>query len=203
MTSRASGLPGKEQSSQEDARRVEIVLETERLLLRRMSPEDAPFVLQLVNDPAWLRFIGDKGVHDLEDARKYVRSGPMDMYGRLGFGMYLVERRSDRVAIGFCGLVKRDTLDQPDVGFALLPEFRRQGYAREAASAVVDHAWRTLGLDRLFAIASPDNAASIRLLGKLGFEFQEMLRLSETDEVSLFAAASPGRKVADGGKETR
>lgn len=175
-----------------------IVLETERLILRRLSPEDAPFIFELVNDPAWLRFIGDRGVHSLEDARNYIRDGPMDMYARLGFGMYLVERCSDRAAVGICGLVKRDTLEYPDVGFALHPRFRGRGYARESASAVVNHAWRVLDLERLLAIASPENEASIRLLGKLGFAFQEVLRQSDTDEVNLFSAANPVRRTGRG-----
>ncbi|HEX9149125.1 MAG TPA: GNAT family N-acetyltransferase [Thermoanaerobaculia bacterium] len=167
------------------------VLETERLFLRKLTLEDAPFILELVNDPSWLRFIGDKGVRNLEDARDYIRNGPMDMYARLGFGMYLVERKSDRAAVGICGLTKRDFLDRPDVGFALLPQFRLQGYARESAAAVVEHAWKTLGLDRLLAITSPENVVSIRLLDKLGFVFQRMLRQSPTDRVSLFEAANP------------
>lgn len=170
-----------------------IVLETERLFLRKLSLEDAPFIFELVNDPSWLRFIGDKGVRNLDDARDYIRNGPMDMYARMGYGTYLVERKNDRAAVGICGLTKRDFLNRPDLGFALLPQFRLQGYARESAAAVVEYAWQTLALDRLLAITSPENVVSIRLLDKLGFTFQRVLRLSPTDHVSLFEAVNPAR----------
>jgi len=165
------------------------VLETERLILRRLSEDDGEFILRLVNDPSWLLFIGDKGVRTLEDARNYIVTGPMDMYARLGFGLYLAERKSDAAPIGICGLIKRDTLEDVDIGFALLPDFRRQGYAREAAAAVMEHAGRAFGLRRLVAITSPENEPSIRLLERLGLRFETTLRLAgDAHDVSLFAA---------------
>src|SRR6266404_4654618 len=165
------------------------VLETERLTLRRLSLDDGAFILRLLNDPSWLRFIGDKGVKTLADARNYILTGPMAMYARLGFGLYLTERKSDAAPIGICGLIKRDTLEDVDIGFAFLPDFRRKGYAREAAAAVMAHARSAFGLRRLVAITSPDNEASIRLLEKLGLRFEATVSLAgDSHEVSLFAA---------------
>ena len=165
------------------------VLETERLILRRLSVDDGAFILGLVNDPAWQRFIGDKGVRNLEDARNYIVTGPMDMYARLGFGLYLTERKSDAEPIGICGLIKRDALQDVDIGFAFLPDFRGKGYAREAAAAVMEHARSAFGLRRLVAITSPDNEASIRLLEKLGLRFEATVSLAgDSHDVSLFAA---------------
>ena len=165
------------------------VLETQRLILRRLSVDDGAFILGLLNDPAWLRFIGDKGVRNLEDARNYIVTGPMDMYARLGFGLYLTERKSDGAPIGICGLIKRDALEDVDIGFAFLPDFRGKGYAREAAAAVMEHARSAFGLRRLVAITSPDNEASIRLLEKLGLRFETTMSLADdSHEVSLFAA---------------
>jgi len=163
------------------------VLETDRLVLRRLSVDDGAFILGLLNDPAWLRFIGDKGVRTLEDARNYIRAGPMDLYARFGFGLYLTERKSDSAPIGICGLIKRDALEDVDIGFAFLPEFRRKGYAREAAAAVMEHARNALRLRRLVAITAPDNEASIRLLEKLGLRFETRMSLpGDSHEVSLF-----------------
>ena len=163
------------------------VLETERLILRRLSVDDGAFILGLLNDPAWLRFIGDKGVRNLEDARN-ILTGPMDMYARLGFGLYLTERKLDSAPVGICGLIKRDALEDVDIGFAFLPDFRRKGYAREAAAAVMEHARSSFGLRRLVAITSPDNEASIRLLEKLGLRFEATVSLAgDSHDVSLFA----------------
>ena len=163
------------------------VLETERLVLRPLTLDDAPFVLELLNDPDWLRFIGDKGVRTLGDARHYIETGPFDSYTKNGFGMLLVERRTDRAPAGLCGLVRRDTLPGPDLGYALLPSYRGLGYAREAAEAVLQFARETARLDRIHAITNPTNARSIGVLEHFGFRFERMLRLSETDEVRLYA----------------
>jgi ribosomal-protein-alanine N-acetyltransferase len=168
------------------------VLETERLVLRRFTVEDDAFVLELLSDPAWLRFIGDKGVKTLSDASDYLLKGPIDMYERLGFGAYLTERKSDGVPMGLCGLIKRDALDDVDLGFAFLPPFRAMGYAYEAASAVMAYGKRAFGLTRIVAITSPDNVMSARLLEKLGFSFERMFSLGEGGpEVRLFGASLP------------
>ena len=122
------------------------VLDTNRLILRRLTLNDAEFIYRLVNDPSWLRFIGDKNVHDLDGARRYLREGPLDMYERFGFGMYRVEERDTGTPAGMCGLIKRDTLPDADVGYAFLPEFRGKGYAYEAAAAVLAYGNRVFGL---------------------------------------------------------
>lgn len=157
-------------------------------MLRHLSPEDAEFILQLVNEPSWLRFIGDKGVRTIEDARNYISQGPMEMYSRLGFGLYLVELKEEGRSIGMCGLIKRDSLEDVDIGFAFLPKFWGQGYAHESASAVMAYGKSAFGLNRLLAITSPDNYDSVRLLEKLGFKFERMLKLNgDSQEVKLFS----------------
>lgn len=165
------------------------VLETDRLRLRRLSTADAAFILALLNEPSWLRFIGDKGVRTLDDARRYILSGPMDSYRRLGFGMYLVELKDGGTLIGICGLVKRDSLEDVDIGFAFLPQFWGMGYAYESASAVMAFGRNVLGLSRIVAVTAPDNDGSVRVLEKLGLRFHKAVRLSEDDkEISLFAS---------------
>jgi len=163
-----------------------VILETERLTLRRLHTDDAPFALRLVNEPSWLEHIGDKGVKTLEDAGNYLLTGPLDMYERLGHGMWMVELRSNKEPIGFCGLIKRDTLDDVDIGFALLPEFCRQGYAFEAAAATLEYAQTQLGLSRIVAITSQENKASGSLLEKLGFEFNKLLEPGSGDDALKF-----------------
>jgi len=155
------------------------ILETERLLLRTMSIDDAEFYLRLVNEPTWLQFIGNKGVYTLENARTAILQGPVDMFDRLGFCLYLVELKSDSTPIGLCGLIKRDTLDDVDIGFAFFPEYCGQGYGYESASAVVQYGKNEIGLKRLVAIVAPDNAHSIRLIEKLGMKFERLLKLKD------------------------
>lgn len=163
------------------------ILETDRLILRRLSSEDAEFILQLLNEPSWLRFIGDKGVRTIEDARAYILKGPVEMYSRLGFGLYLVELKGEASSIGVCGLIKRDSLEEVDIGFAFLPRFWGKGYAYESASAVMAYGKRIFGLTRLAAITSSDNYVSAGLLEKLGFNFERMIKLSDDgEEVRLF-----------------
>ena len=154
------------------------VLQTGRMALRRLTPADAPFIRDLVNEPSWIRFIGDRGVRTEEDARAYLLKGPIAMYERHGFGLWLCEAKATGEALGICGLIKRDTLDDVDLGFAFLPRHWGQGYAHEAAAAVLDYGRAVLELDRIVAITSPDNVPSIRLLEKLG------LRLERTFEIA-------------------
>jgi [ribosomal protein S5]-alanine N-acetyltransferase len=165
------------------------VLETERLILRRLTFGDSKFIFELLNDPSWLRFIGDKGVRTLDDARDYILKNPVAMYKRLGFGLYLVELKGEGISIGICGLIKRDSLEDVDIGFAFLPKFWGKGYAYESASAVMDHGRKTFGLNRIVAITSRDNHDSAKLLKKLGFGFERIVKLSDDSErVSLFAS---------------
>jgi len=141
-----------------------------------------------LNQPSFLRFIGDKGVRTLENARGYILNGPVDMYNRLGFGLYLTELKEGGVPVGICGLIKRDALEDVDIGFAFLPKFWAEGYAYESTSAVMAYGKDVLGLKRIVAITSPDNHASARLLEKLGLRFERMIRLAEdANEVRLFA----------------
>ena len=167
-----------------------IVLETARLYLRRLTVDDAPFILELLNDPDWLKFIGDKGVRTLDAARDYLRNGPIAMYERHGFGLYLVEMKAGHIPIGMCGLIKRDSLVDVDVGFAFLPSYRARGYAHESTSAVLAHGKRDFGLKRIVAIASPGNAKSIALLEKLGMQAEKTVKLDgDHHDVVLYAIA--------------
>jgi RimJ/RimL family protein N-acetyltransferase len=162
--------------------------DTARLRLRELVEDDAAFILELVNDPSWLRYIGDKGVRDLVGARAYIDKGPRASYAQHGFGLWRVERLADGEAIGLCGLIKRETLDAVDIGFAFLPAHTGQGHGFEAANAVVQYARTVLRLPRLVAIVSPDNRASIRVLEKLGLQFQKTFKMSaDAPDTALFA----------------
>jgi ribosomal-protein-alanine N-acetyltransferase len=165
------------------------VLETDRLALRKLALDDAGFILDLLNDPAFLRYVGDKGVRTQEEACRYILDGPVDSYERFGFGLYLVTVKETGARIGICGLLKRETLPDVDVGFAFLPAFRSKGYATESASAVVAYGRDVLGLRRLVAITTPDNDGSMRVLEKIGFRFERMIRLTdEGSPLTLFAS---------------
>lgn len=164
------------------------ILETSRLALRQVQIDDAEFILQLLNEPAWLQFIGDRGVRTIDDARSYILKGPIEMYARLGFGLYLVELKDGSIPIGLCGLLKREFLDDADIGFAFLQQQWKKGYAYEAAFAMTAYAAGTLKMKRLAAITSLDNDRSIILLEKLGFKFERIMNYPGTeDNVRLFA----------------
>jgi len=164
------------------------ILETDRLIVRHVTIDDAEFILGLLNEPSWLRFIGDKGVRTLDDARDYILNGPVESYRRFGFGLYLTQQKSDGTPIGLCGLLKRDVLPDADIGFAFLPAFWGKGYAHEAAVAVLEHGRTALGLNRIVAVTNPNNESSIRLLEKLGMRLDGTARLSEAGpELKLFA----------------
>jgi RimJ/RimL family protein N-acetyltransferase len=164
------------------------VLETERLSLRQLTPADAPFIMELVNEPSWLRFIGDKNVHCIADAERYIAEGPASSYGKHGFGLWLTETRAARTPVGICGLIKRDTLPHVDIGFAFLPRFWNQGYAYEAARATLDYARDTLGIARVVAVTLAENVSSIRLLERLGLRAAGAIRLADDgEELVLYA----------------
>ncbi len=164
-------------------------IETERLSLRPLTVDDAPFILTLLNEPSFVRYIGDKKVRNIEDARRYILSGPVASYGRNGFGLYLVQLKEAQTPIGMCGLIRREGLPEPDIGFAYLPAFWRKGLAHEAAVAVLNDARERLRLQRILAITSPDNDASIKLLERLGFEFEREMKLApDQDPIKLFGA---------------
>jgi RimJ/RimL family protein N-acetyltransferase len=170
-----------------------IVCETARLRLRYLTLQDAAFILELLNETEFIRNIGDRGIRTLEDARGYIQSGTVTGYHNGGLGLLLVELKQDGTPVGVCGLLKRDYLQNVDVGFALHESFRGQGYAFEAAEAVIRRGRDALGLERIVAITSPDNHASIKLLRRLGLEFERTLRAPDVNrETSLFAPPTPG-----------
>ena len=166
-----------------------MILETHRLRLRRLSVDDAGFVLRLLNEPSFIQNIGDRGVRAVEDAQAYILNGPVASYEKHGFGLWMVETKECETHIGICGLLKREVLEDVDIGYALLPEFWSKGYALESASGVLSYAREKLGLNRVVAVVNPKNQSSIRLLEKLGFAFEKMVRLSaDAPEIKLYAA---------------
>ena len=168
-------------------------LETSRLILRRLDFDDAPFVVTLLNEPSYIANIGDKQVRSIDDAHRYLREGPMAMYEKHGFGLWRTARKSDGAAVGMCGLLKRDTLPDVDIGYAFLPAHWGQGYAHEAADATLRHGARKFGLKRVIGVVSEGNAGSIRVLEKLGMSFERMYPMrADEPEVRLY-----GRSLND------
>lgn len=164
------------------------ILDTARLRLRTLTLDDAAIYLQVLNTPLFIRWIGDRQIRTEAQAREALAVGPLSMQSMRGFSLYLVERKSDGAAIGMCGLIKRDTLDDVDLGYAYLPEYAGQGYASEAAAGVLLHA-KSLGLTRVVAITSPGNAASDAVLRRVGMCFEKMVKLTPEDTgTQLFAA---------------
>jgi RimJ/RimL family protein N-acetyltransferase len=159
-----------------------ILFETERLVLRRLHLGDAEFILRLLNEPSWLQYIGDRNVHSIEDAQKYLTDSTLAMYERYGFGLFLAETIDKQEPIGLCGLIKRESLEDVDLGFAFLPAFWGKGYALEAAAATVTYGMATHHLSRILAITLENNAPCIRLLKKLGFGFEKSILLAEGSE---------------------
>jgi RimJ/RimL family protein N-acetyltransferase/transcriptional antiterminator Rof (Rho-off) len=170
------------------ARAPRVVLETERLVLRELGLDDAEFVLRLTNEPSFLEFIGDKGVRTLDDARNYIVTGPLDSYRRHGHGLLLVRLKEGGEPIGTCGILRKDWLDAPDIGYAFLPSCWGRGYAQEAAAAVLEHGRRACSLGRIVAVVTPHNTASIRLLEKLGMRLESTVVDPRSGEpLALFA----------------
>ena len=174
-----------------------IRLKTARLILRPLEAADAPFTLALLNDPEYIRFIGDKGARDLDAARRYIEQGPQRMYADHGMGLLAVELQSNGAPIGMCGLIRRPVLADVDLGFALLAPYRSRGYALEASRAVLEHGRRSLGLRRVVAIVVPHNRDSIELLLRLGMERIESIRLpGDPAELDLYAINLSAASVA-------
>ncbi|NQU29288.1 MAG: GNAT family N-acetyltransferase [Anaerolineae bacterium] len=164
-----------------------LMIETERLILSEFSSNDAPFILEMLNDPAWLQFIGDRGVKTLDDARDYIVNKLQKSFKELGFGMLIVKLKDGGISIGTCGLLKRDYLEDLDLGFAFLPEFRAKGYAYEAASATIEYGKKNLGLKHILAFTDADNSASINLIKKLGLGFERLIDFPDDDaEIQLY-----------------
>jgi RimJ/RimL family protein N-acetyltransferase len=161
------------------------ILQTSRLVVRKFNIDDAPFMLKLLNEPTWIRYIGDRNVRTLEDAEKYLQDGALKNYKDYGFGFYCVSHRDTGLPIGTCGFTKRHFLEHPDFGFAFLPEFTGQGYAIETAVATMAYAEEVLKLERLVAITTPDNIRSIHLLIRIGFRFEKAI-IVEGEELFQF-----------------
>jgi RimJ/RimL family protein N-acetyltransferase len=171
------------------------ILDTERLRLRTIEIDDAAFYYELVNDPTWLEFIGDKGIRSLDDARTAIIDGPRAMQQRCGHSLYVMERKSDGRALGLCGLIRRDTLPDADIGYAIRPEFFGQGYTHEAAVAVLAHA-RALGMQRVLGLTDPGNVNSIALLHKLGLTLVETRPLPPNDRpTNIYAIEFPSTLI--------
>jgi RimJ/RimL family protein N-acetyltransferase len=169
------------------------VLQTARLSLRHFDRADATFIFELLNEPSWLQYIGDKGIKTLGDAERYLEDGPVAMYARLGFGLYLVELTKGGESLGMCGLIKRDTLEDVDLGFAFLSRFWGNSYAYESAAAVMSYAKTRLGIDRLLAITAPNNEASSKLLRKLGFALDRLISATGgCQDLMLYSITLPG-----------
>lgn len=165
------------------------VLETDRLVLRYFHADDVEFVVRLLNEPSFIEHIGDKGVRTAEEANQYLLDGPLDSYERFGYGLNMVELKETGEPIGMCGLVRRENLDDADIGYAFLEKHWSKGYARESAEAVLNHARETFGLGRIVAIVTPENHSSIKLLEKIGLKFQRAIRMSDDDvELKFFVS---------------
>ena len=163
------------------------ILETDRLILSELKTKDAKFIHKLYNDQDFINYIGDKGIHSVQDAVRFINTGPIQSYKNHEHGLYLVKLK-DETSIGVCGLLKRDYLDLPDIGFAILPDYRRMGFIYEASKAVIEDAKNRLHLDSLFAITTPDNIGSINLLKKLGFTLKDIIKRDKNNEpIQLYA----------------
>jgi RimJ/RimL family protein N-acetyltransferase len=163
------------------------ILETERLLIRELMLSDSKFILALLNTPSWLEFIGDRKVYSLEEAENYISNGPILSYKENGYGLWLVILRDDNTPVGMCGLLKREYLENADIGFALLPKYEGLGYGYEMAKATLAYSRKTLNIDKIVAITDENNKTSIKLLNKLGLNFEKVVETSQTESVYLFS----------------
>lgn len=169
-----------------------MIIETPRTRLRHLNLADAAFVLELLTDPDFLVQVGDRGVHNLEQARRYVTEGPGASYARFGFGLNAMELKDSGSVAGLCGLLRRDTHPDVEIGFALLPCARHKGLALEAAAATLAWGFNGLGLSRIVALTAPHNRASMRILERIGLRFERMVRFTaEGSESRLFALERP------------
>ncbi len=167
-----------------------IVLETERLSIRHLTLDDAAFIQEIVNEPSFLENIGDRNVKNLDDARRYLTDGPLASYERNGFGLFAVVLKSTDAPIGMCGLIRRDTLPDVDIGYAFLPRYWGKGYGYESTAAMLQYGREARGLERIIAIVSPGNAASIKVLEKIGLVFDRMIDTPDGKATALYVPAS-------------
>jgi RimJ/RimL family protein N-acetyltransferase len=166
-----------------------IIAETNRLIISKFTLKDAPFFKELVNTPSWLKYIGDRNIKTNEDAEKRIKEGHVKSYETYGFGFYKLHlKEENNKSIGTCGLIKRDTLEDVDIGFALLPEYEGKGFGYEASLAIMELAKHEFNLERLVAITLSSNPNSIKLLEKLGMTYEKTVKPFENDEeLMLFA----------------
>ena len=162
-------------------------IETDRLIISNLDLTDAPFIRDLLNTPGWLRFIGDRFVRNLQDAEKYLTNGPLKSYRENGFGLWKISLKGENVPIGMCGLLKRDILEHPDIGFAFLPAFIGKGYAKESVNAVLSAVYERYGIRVLKAITNPDNTVSQQLLKSAGFAYEGKVTTKEGEELNLYS----------------
>jgi RimJ/RimL family protein N-acetyltransferase len=163
------------------------VIETERLILSHLHTDDSEFIFHLLNTPTWLKFIGDRGIKNLEDAKNYILNGPVKSYIDNGFGLFITKLKKENIPIGICGLIKRDTLADIDIGFAFLPEFTGKGLGYEAAAATLQFGRDQLRLKRIVAITVKENIISINLLKKIGLQLEKTMRMEgDEEELMLF-----------------
>lgn len=153
------------------------ILETERLFLRHFTEEDAEFILELLNEPGFIRKIADRGIRTIADAKAYIQNVPITSYAKHGFGLFAVELKEPCIPIGMCGLIRRDVLPDVDIGYALLERYWNKGYASEAAAAVLDYGYTVIGLEQIVAVTALDNHASAKVLEKIGLQFDRIINL--------------------------
>jgi len=156
-----------------------VIIETERLKLLEFKKTDANFILELVNEPAWIEFIGEKNVHTISDAENFIINNLKPSYVNNGYGLYAIKLKKDNTSIGMCGLVNRPGLKEIDLGFACLSKYQRQGFAYESSVATLNYAKEVLKIGKVVAITSPKNKASGKLLEKLGLNFEKLINLDE------------------------
>ena len=162
------------------------IAETQRLILTKITEDDAPFILELMNTPGWLKFIGDRNIKTVSEARDYIKKNQLKCYEDYGFGYYKILLKSENLKpIGTSGLLKRDTLEHIDVGFSLLPNYYKKGYGFEAANTILNLAKTQFKIKTVCAITLPSNIASIRLLKKLGLSLKKEVKPFEDDETLL------------------
>ena len=167
------------------------ILETERTILREVVENDAEFILDLLNQPSFIKFIGDRNLRNAEQARDYIESRFTESYKKFGFGMWAVELKETSESIGICGFVRRDSLPDADIGFAFLPQYEKKGYAFESAFAALQYGRTVLNLSRVLAIVSQINESSVKLLEKLDFKYERLIEMAgEEEELKLFSSDS-------------
>jgi RimJ/RimL family protein N-acetyltransferase len=164
---------------------MKVIVTSERLVIRELMEFDNLFILELLNTEGWLKFIGDRNIKTVKDAKNYILNGPIASYQKNGFGLWLVLEKATNIPIGLCGLLKRDYLESPDIGYAFLPNFSKKGLAFESAVAVKNYAINQFKINQLYATTKLDNMALIKLLEKLEFKFIENRKINE-EEVSVF-----------------